>query len=194
MTPEPEFKPDHPTLTREAWQRRLDRIPAIYRDNTIERFTARTREYLEATTTRSLIDDFKDGHGLIIAGPVGTNKTRLACHLAMMTMAATWQRAAFLSAANIRARALADWGGAAEIIEEACKLEILILDDLGKGAPMATVDEIIFSILDQRTSWRKQTFITTNYDPTTLQQRFKEPETGRAIMRRISEFNRPFQP
>jgi DNA replication protein DnaC len=194
MTPEPEFKPDHPTQHAEAWARRLECIPPLFRDNDLAKFTPRSRALVESLTREKLRDDLRHGRGMVIAGPVGTNKTRLACFMALSTSAASWCKIGFLSAANIRARALADWGNAADIIDAATKPDVLVIDDLGKGSPTATVDEICFAILDQRANFLRQTFVTTNYDPTTLQTRFKEQETARAIMRRLLEFNSPFNP
>lgn len=194
LTPTPIFHEGDPARNPERWAIRLERFPARFLDsNTRELPPSALRALREniPLATNPNATKRQRAMGWVIAGETGTGKTRIATLLALHRAAATWGFPGYLSAVQLRAKAFADWGAADKIMEAAYKPDILVIDDLGKGTPGATIDEIIFAILDNRSASYKPTIITTNYTPGTLRSRFKERETADAIMRRIQEFNNP---
>jgi DNA replication protein DnaC len=193
LTPSPIFIEDDPTRTQERWELRLAKFPPLFLGTEEERFPAKALAAFQEELKGAAMKDPRreKAMGWIIAGEVGTAKTRLAVLIALARAAATWGWPGYLSAAQLRSKAFSDWAAADKIIEAAQKPDILVLDDLGKGAPGATIDETIFAILDARTSWKKPTIITTQYTPETLKGRFKEAHTADAIMRRIQQFSTP---
>lgn len=192
LAPTPVFPPDHPSKTPERWAARLERIPPRFRRHDRALFPDKAfAELLEAIPAAIELDPEIAGAGWVLAGGVGVAKTRTACLLALHRVAVTWGWPGYLSAVQMRAKAFSDWGAAEKIIEEACKPEILVFDDLGKGTPGATIDELVCAILDYRTNHLKPTIITTQYDPDGLRARFKESATADAIMRRIEQFSTP---
>ena len=74
------------------------------------------------------------------------------------------------------------------VLDYFCTVPLLVFDDLGKERLTARMESDLFAILDERTSNLMPTIITTNYNSTTLLERFNNKETGEALMRRIREY------
>lgn len=67
---------------------------------------------------------------------------------------------------------------------------LLVLDDFGKERLTQRMASDLFAIIDERSTKRLATIITTNFNGTTLVDRFdaKDKETGTAIIRRFKDF------
>ncbi len=66
--------------------------------------------------------------------------------------------------------------------------DLLVLDDMGKGAPTAWALERLFQIVNRRYDNLRPTIVTTQYEPPDLGRRLAETgdkETARAIVRRL---------
>lgn len=75
-----------------------------------------------------------------------------------------------------------------KVVDYFCSVPLLALDDLGKERLTARMETDLFAILDERTSNLHPTIITTNYNGTTLLDRFSNKETGEAFLRRLREY------
>ena len=67
--------------------------------------------------------------------------------------------------------------------------DLLVLDDMGKGAPTAWALERLFQIVNRRYDNLRPTVVTTQYDAPDLGRRLAEMgdrETARAIVRRLT--------
>lgn len=76
-----------------------------------------------------------------------------------------------------------------QVIELFCTVPLLCLDDLGKERLTARMETDLFGIIDERTQNLRPTIITTNYNGTTLLERFGNQETGQALLRRLREYS-----
>jgi DNA replication protein DnaC len=75
-----------------------------------------------------------------------------------------------------------------QVLDYFCNVPLLAFDDLGKERLTARMESDLFAIIDERTSNLRPTIITTNYNGTTLLDRFNNKETGEAILRRLREY------
>jgi DNA replication protein DnaC len=179
-----------PQRTRETWERRIGKFPSRMTSGSRAHLPRDAAAFVDSINeTRLLLLD--DGIGSIIAGETGLGKTRAAVSLASAYVASRWAVPAFVSAVAIRSKAFSDWAAADQIITDASKAGILVLDDVGKGTPSTVVDDILFAIIDARSNAFRPTIITTQYGPEDLVGRFKDATNAAAIMRRIMEFSDP---
>jgi len=75
-----------------------------------------------------------------------------------------------------------------EVIERLTNCALLVIDDLGKERLTARMESDLFAIIDERTSNKRPTIITTNYNGNGLSDRFSNGETGTAIIRRLKDY------
>jgi len=78
-----------------------------------------------------------------------------------------------------------------KVLDFFCTVPLLAFDDLGKERLTPRLEADLFAILDERTSNLRPTIITTNYNGTTLLDRFNNKETGEAFLRRLREYYHP---
>lgn len=69
---------------------------------------------------------------------------------------------------------------------------LLILDDFGKERLTQRMASDLFAIIDERSTNRRATIISTNFNGSTLLERFdnRDKETGVAIIRRLKDYYR----
>ena len=77
-----------------------------------------------------------------------------------------------------------------EVIERLVDCSLLVIDDLGKERLTQRMESDLFAIIDERTSNKRSTIITTNYNGSGLSDRFSNGETGSAIIRRLKDYFR----
>lgn len=67
---------------------------------------------------------------------------------------------------------------------------LLVIDDLGKERLTSRMAIDLFAIVDERSVNRRATIISTNFNGTTLLERFenKDKETGVALIRRLKDY------
>ncbi|MGD9498815.1 MAG: ATP-binding protein [Armatimonadota bacterium] len=124
------------------------------------------------------------GQGLILGGNVGTGKT--SC-LALIALAARQRCEAMLLTAGKLFRALArPWEeAAAETLEMAHQVDLLLIDDLGTEAARSESLAAFHEFINGRTGNRRSLCLTTNCRPETLRNM---PDLARAFDR-IEELN-----
>lgn len=88
-------------------------------------------------------------------------------------------------------------GHMAALVDKLCKVDVLLLDDLGKadmarGDQGLQIEEVTFQILDARLGMKGvRTILTSNDDGETLTSRMT-PDRGRPLHRRIQELTKVF--
>jgi DNA replication protein DnaC len=121
----------------------------------------------------------KESGGLMLTGPTGRGKTRLAT-------AACWTRLSESSCAYLSvARAMAKLGASFNDESRAAALHVLsgsgavVLDDLDKGRPTDFGIEQIFAAVDAREQAGAPLLVTTNLTPSEIGKRYGEPLMSR---------------
>lgn len=78
----------------------------------------------------------------------------------------------------------------AKTIDNLIECKLLILDDFGKERLTSRMASDLFSIIDERTTARRATIISTNFNGTALLERFenRDKETGVALIRRFKDY------
>lgn len=158
-------------------------IPPIYSDTDVERLTPRFANLVSTWTP-------KIGKGnLLIHGTTRLGKSRTA-----------WEICRRLDVAGIKVTALSmrdiefglqegfqrgDWH---KVVDRWVNASFLFIDDLGKEKLTERTQSCLFQILDERTVYKRPTIITTNYNGTTLANKFPDQETGNAFVARLREF------
>ncbi len=132
-----------------------------------------------------------DKASLLLHGTTGTGKTRTAwlvfnaLWLANFPDKAVWLPMRKLEMAIEKGF---DDHKHGQVLDYFCNVPLLAFDDLGKERLTARMESDLFAIIDERTSNLRPTIITTNYNGTTLLDRFNNKETGEALLRRIREY------
>jgi len=75
------------------------------------------------------------------------------------------------------------------ILDELCKVPLLVIDDLGKEKVSEWVEQTLYQVVDSRYREEKPLIVTTNFNPDKLGGRY--PEIGPAMMSRIAEMCDP---
>jgi DNA replication protein DnaC len=127
--------------------------------------------------------------GVALVGEAGSGKTRVAWQLLRRAAAAgrsvyAISHAAFRAASSAqhdRDRMVADL--ARETISRAHKAQVLLIDDIGKGAPTETADEAFFELLTVRRDNSMVTHWTANAGSAWLQARFGKDKGPPIILR-----------
>jgi DNA replication protein DnaC len=76
------------------------------------------------------------------------------------------------------------------MIDGLIEVELLVLDDFGKERLTQRMASDLFSIIDERSTNRRATIISTNFNGTSLLERFdnRDKETGVAMIRRFKDY------
>lgn len=172
-------KPKYPT-----------QMPAIFRDTDVSRL----HEKIQAN-----IDWTPDGDktGLLIHGTTGVGKTRALWEIVRRM----WVRNAekdinmpylFLTMRKIESMIEQGFDSKKHgtMLESLIEHPLLVIDDLGKERLTSRMASDLFAIVDERSVNRKATIISTNFNGTTLLERFenKDKETGVALIRRLKDY------
>jgi hypothetical protein len=121
--------------------------------------------------------DPKMRKGLLIHGKSGSGKTRVAWLLAKQLLEAGY------SVTFVASIDLPD-----EPVREMMHAPVLIIDDLGNDKMQANKEAIALKILRSRMDWHRPTIITTQFTGASLEQRFSDGHTAKAVIRRLREF------
>lgn len=81
----------------------------------------------------------------------------------------------------------------AALIARMVNAPVLMIDDLGQAAKSDTAEEALWEIAEGRTSRNRPTIVTTNFIGESFANRFLKPETGAAVIRRLSQFAKTFR-
>lgn len=80
----------------------------------------------------------------------------------------------------------------AKMIDGLIETNLLVFDDFGKERLTQRMASDLFSIIDERTTARRATIISTNFNGSSLLERFdnRDKETGVALIRRFKDYYR----
>ncbi len=137
------------------------------------------------------IMDWKFGpKGLLVTGATGYCKTRFVYKLLEREYLAGRKVQAYTHPEWRRMTsqfAESDMRAAGRFIAMLSKLDILFIDDLGKGRITPATEEAFEDLIDARAKFNRPTFFTTNCTKDSLLNMLSE-DRGEAIIRRIVEF------
>ena len=130
------------------------------------------------------------GGALLLAGPVGTGKTRLACAVALDSVGRREVR--FTSSAALMGAMSSTFGTGRtpdSVLAPYLACALLVLDDLGKEPADDRTLARLFQLVDGRYSRRAATVVTSQFGPAELAARLArhgDRETAEAIASRLS--------
>lgn len=111
----------------------------------------------------------RQGRGLLFFGAVGTGKTFFAAAIANAVID-KGHTALFTSFNTISNQLMQDYGGKREVMEELMRPALLILDDLGAERGTEYMQEVVFSVIDERITSGRPMLITSNISADELKQ------------------------
>lgn len=165
-------------------------MPPIFKDTDISKLHKRIQEAL----------DWKpegDKTGLLFHGLTGVGKTRGIWEIVRRL----WEQKAlkdrqldyqFLTMRKVEGMIEKSFDDRqhARMIDNLIEVELLVLDDFGKERLTQRMASDLFSIIDERSTNRKATIISTNFNGTALLERFdnRDKETGVAMIRRFKDY------
>ena len=167
-------------------------MPSIFRDTDVNKL----HENIQANL------DWKplgDKTGLLIHGITGVGKTRGIWHIICRFWAESALKDKQLEFKFLTMRKLEgmieksfEERKHSDMIDNLIKINFLVIDDLGKERLTQRMASDLFSIIDERSTNRKATIISTNFNSTTLLERFdsRDKETGVAMIRRFKDYYR----
>jgi len=176
-----EQQADH--LTRK-WERIC---PPIYRDTDVKRLTPAMRKYAETWTS-------ENGRGLAFVGPTGKCKTRV-CYMILTRYHFDGQGVFGITAAKLAELVQNKFsldneirGESVEKLKLIERIPLLLLDDVGQEKITERTGSEFFSLIEQRTAWKRPTLWTSNLDAGTFKQALGA-ERGQPTIRRLREFS-----
>lgn len=167
-------------------------IPAIFVDTDTTRLHPKIQECLDWNPAG-------DKTGLLLHGTTGVGKTRgiwevvrrLWCLEAKKDKQLSFH---FLTMRNLEGMIEKSFGERhhATMMETIIETKLLVLDDFGKERLTQRMASDLFSIIDERSTNRRATIISTNFNGQTLLERFdsRDKETGVAMIRRFKDYYR----
>ena len=165
-------------------------MPTLFRDTDVER--------LHPSVQKAL--DWKpegDVSGLLLHGTTGIGKTRAIWEIIRRQWVESAKRDRQLPYQFLTMRKIEgmiekgfDDRQHAKMLEGLIELPFLIIDDFGKERLTQRMASDLFAIIDERSTARKPTIISTNYNGTSLLERFdsRDVETGKAMIRRLKDY------
>jgi DNA replication protein DnaC len=144
------------------------RLPELFRVKTFENF--RHKDNPKAFMAAQRVANDVGGKGLLMCGTTGTGKTHLAAAVVNARLA-QGNVAVFVTVLELLAdiRKTFDRPDTnSELLDLVKNIDMLVLDDLGAERITSWVSEQMFDIINARCMAKKQTVITTNYNPDKL--------------------------
>jgi DNA replication protein DnaC len=165
-------------------------MPALFRDTEVSR--------LHPSIQKAV--DWKpegDKSGLLLHGTTGIGKTRAIWEIIRKQWVESAKRDRQLAYQFLTMRKIEgmiekgfDDRQHARMLEGLIELPFLIIDDFGKERLTQRMASDLFAIIDERSTAKRPTIISTNYNGTTLLERFdsRDVETGKALIRRLKDY------
>ena len=169
---------------RKRWERIC--LP-IYRDTDAARLTPTMRKYAETWTSEG-------GRGLAFVGATAKCKTRV-CYMILGRYHYEGRRVFGITAAKLAELVQNKFandneirGASVEKLKLIERIPLLLLDDVGQEKITERTGSEFFSLIEQRTSWKRPTLWTSNLDAGTFKQA-SGAERGQPTIRRLREFS-----
>lgn len=165
-------------------------MPAVFKDTDVTRLHEKIQEVV----------DWKpegDKTGLLIHGTTGVGKTRAIWEIVRRMWVSNAEKdinMPYLFLTMRKIEGLIEQGfdekNHSKMLDSLIQHNLLIIDDLGKERLTSRMASDLFAIIDERTVNRHTTIISTNFNSTTLLERFenRDKETGIAIIRRLKDY------
>lgn len=144
-----------------------------------------------------------EGRSLYIYGENGRGKTHKACQVAKAYLARNtyrdrvtmrcWKQCLFATAQDVFSQLKTSWDrwdeGEEDVFMRFAGVDLLILDDLGKGVPSEWAAENLFRLIDRRWARQRPMVITSQYTIEQLTDRYARAgdETMGAMMSRLGD-------
>lgn len=143
--------------------------------------------YLHVKAERAHYETLAAGRSLYIVGPNGRGKTYLACQVAKHYLARNTyaergvirchKSLRFVAAEEVMLLLRSSWDRwdqtEEDVFQRLLGVDLLVLDDLGKGNPTEWAAENTFHLINDRYANMKPTIFTSQYSPGALSDRFR---------------------
>lgn len=160
-------------------------FPEVIRETEISRLSEPLRKAVETY-------DASARRSLLIYGSTRTGKTRAAFLIAQAFAAATSRSVEFYTMRTFEAALMKSFRDKRhdEVLDRLCSAPFIVLDDFGKEKITDRIASDLFALIDDRTSNRRPTLITTNLNGSALEDRLShsDPELAAALVARLREF------
>jgi len=165
-------------------------MPALFRDTEVSRLHPSIQKAVEWKPEG-------DKSGLLLHGTTGIGKTRAIWEIIRRQWVEQAKRDRQLAYQFLTMRKIEgmiekgfDDRQHARMLEGLIELPFLIIDDFGKERLTQRMASDLFAIIDERSTAKRPTIISTNYNGTTLLERFdsRDIETGKALIRRLKDY------
>ena len=165
-------------------------MPEIFRDTDESRLHQKIQDILGWKPEGDIT-------GLLLHGTTGVGKTRgiwkIVCRFwAEKAIKDRQMDYHFLTMRNLEGMIEKSFGERhhATMMETIIESKLLVLDDFGKERLTQRMASDLFSVIDERSTGRKPTIISTNFNGTALLERFdnRDKETGVAMIRRFKDY------
>jgi DNA replication protein DnaC len=132
-----------------------------------------------------------EGRSLILSGPTGTGKTRLAVSIAYRAIQNGFE-ARFTTAAHLieQLSNAARTGRLAEALHDYIHPHVLVIDEIGYLSLRDNAANVLFQVVNERYLQRKPILFTTNKPLAAWGQVLHDPDLAEAILDRILERGR----
>jgi len=151
-------------------ERRLNaaKLPGRYEDATLRNLTpdAGNLGVMPQILRYSQSFTRDESQGFIVAGPVGTGKTWVIVALTRELIIRTGITARFIEFSHLLSDLKASFergSGAAALMDELAEVDLLVIDELGKGRHTEFEDQVLDELVGRRYNAAKPILATTNY-------------------------------
>ena len=159
-------------LERRCTDLREHNIPLDFWHKTFDDYAPKSET--QAAALLATRDEWR--HGVYLSGAPGTGKTHLAC-AALMSAPCS---GLFVTEAELMEDVYRSFSGAGTaLFDRACRVGLLVLDEMGRANPTPTVRDRLHSLLNERMNWHRPIIVTTNCSPEVVREHIGEAGLSR---------------